>query len=386
MKITFVGNDVYNFTEELIYNLKQLNEFEEFNFFIYHKDNKWYKNRAYSYYNLVTANLNFSNNHFIDKIIFLPIKFFKYIMIKKMIKRYLKADIIHIHYLSPTNRFFWKSFKKNSKKIVISIFGSDFYRIDNKKRLKLKKLIKECDALTFTNKFMAIDFINFYNDIEIENKIHIIPFGLKPLDILKDKFITVKQSKTDLDLPDDKIIVVAGYSSHSVHQQETIIELLNKMDYNYKDRIFLILPMTYGDNDYRLKIEKIIKKVNIRYRIIKNFMTYEDVAKLRVATDIMINLPISDQFSGTMQEHLYAGSIVITGSWLPYSIFWEKGAYAEVINDINDLTNKFIYVIKHLDELREKTKINKKIIWELSSWENNVKKWDKFYKNLMQTV
>ncbi|MEW6528197.1 MAG: glycosyltransferase, partial [Spirochaetota bacterium] len=368
MKITFVSNNISIFIEELIENLRKTNSFNIYNLFIYHKPNEYILENNLNY-NLYAAKLNFRNDIVKDKILGFPIKIFKYFVIKRIIREQLKCDILHIQYLSPTNRFFWKSFKKISQKIVITIWGSDFYQATNKTKKKLKKMIKECDAITFTNPIMVNDFLNYYKDIDLSNKIHVIPFGLKVLDILKNKLIISEQARKDLGFPQNKIVLVVGYSSNPIHQQAKIINLLNTLDPIYKDKLFLVLPMTYGNDEYRSIIEKLLFTSEIKSTILKEFMSYENIAKLRVATDIMINLPITDQFSGTMQEHMYAGSIVITGSWLPYHIFWEKGVYAEIISTMDNLTNKLLYVLENLNELRDKTKKNKKIIWELSSWE-----------------
>lgn len=383
MKITFVSNNISIFIEELIENLRKTNSFNIYNLFIYHKPNEYILENNLNY-NLYAAKLNFRNDIVKDKILGFPIKIFKYFVIKRIIREQLKCDILHIQYLSPTNRFFWKSFKKISQKIVITIWGSDFYQATNKTKKKLKKMIKECDAITFTNPIMVNDFLNYYKDIDLSNKIHVIPFGLKVLDILKNKLIISEQARKDLGFPQNKIVLVVGYSSNPIHQQAKIINLLNTLDPIYKDKLFLVLPMTYGNDEYRSIIEKLLFTSEIKSTILKEFMSYENIAKLRVATDIMINLPITDQFSGTMQEHMYAGSIVITGSWLPYHIFWEKGVYAEIISTMDNLTNKLLYVLENLNELRDKTKKNKKIIWELSSWEKNTIKWNSFYKSLIQ--
>ena len=94
----------------------------------------------------------------------------------------------------------------------------------------------------------------------------------------------------------------------------------------------------------------------------------------------MINVQTTDQFSGSMQETVFAGNVLINGAWLPYNTFKKEGAFFLEVNDLTELSEKIEYTIDNCEKLKLKTKINRDIIWKLSSWENNSKDWYNLYK------
>ena len=139
--------------------------------------------------------------------------------------------------------------------------------------------------------------------------------------------------------------------------------------------------MTYGiDLNYTLKIKKLLKEYCLKYMFINDFLSYERLSSLRICSNLAI-LPLeTDSFSGTVQEYLYTENVLISGSWLPYDLFKKKGVYYETIDNFEDLPEKIKYCINNYDMLKEKTKINKQIIWKLSSWDSNIDNWINLYK------
>ena len=82
--------------------------------------------------------------------------------------------------------------------------------------------------------------------------------------------------------------------------------------------------MTYGlTAEYLNQIIDHLKKTGLSYIILSDFLTKKEVAKLRLITDIAINISISDAYSASVQEQIYAENIVITGNWLPYDYLKE---------------------------------------------------------------
>jgi len=98
----------------------------------------------------------------------------------------------------------------------------------------------------------------------------------------------------------------------------------------------------------------------------------------------MVYLPTSDQLSGSMQECLYAGNIVITGDWLPYRILEEQGIFMLKISSVDEVGEKLIYSLNHLKKLKESCKGNSQIIWNMSSWDKNINDWIQMYQELLK--
>lgn len=313
----------------------------------------------------------------IFNILLLPFKLYKAFKLVRSIGHY---DVVNIHFVQPYLPIFWKEIKKKAGKTVLSVWGSDFYRAGNRARKKLYKIFKECDAITFTNEQSRQDFIKYYNDFE--KKSRVCSFGLETLEIIKGIKNQKKELRKNFDIPDDKIVISCGYASAAGQQHEKIINIINELDASIRGKCLFIFPMTYGDMIYRKKIEQKLIKSGIDYLVLKDFMSYEEIARLRLITDIMVHIPVSDQFSGSMQEILFSGNIVIAGDWLPYGVLYEKGVFLLGANSPENLPGVLARAIENLKELKKRTGKNRDIIWDLSSWKLNIKKWIELYNSI----
>jgi len=187
-----------------------------------------------------------------------------------------------------------------------------------------------------------------------------------------------------LGLPEDSIIVTVGYNNSPGQQHIEILKSIKKRRKEIPENLFFILPMTYGaTNEYRNTVRKYVEQHSLRYKIFDRFMPDEEMAMLRRASDIMIQVQITDQFSGSMQEHLYSENVVITGDWLPYGTLDEKGIFMLKVSSVEEVGEKLVYALNNLDSLKEKCKKNPEIIWELSSWEKNIQSWIDMYEELL---
>lgn len=382
MRITIIGNCYSTFVSDLVEELRKNGIFHEINGFMFSKP----ENLMLPKSRLTKVNGEFDNIWYPSKNVRGPKlldKIYRFACSKIALRDMEESDIINIHYLSTVIPWFWKDIRKKSRKVVISIWGSDFYQTTRKALKKYRKIFNECDALTFTNERTREEFVGYYKDLDISNKTYVIRFGLRVLDILKKQKFSQQDCRNFFGLPVNKIITVIGYSSRSNHRHEEIITYINKLDKTVLEKMFFVLPMTYGDFSYREKIKKVLLGTNLSYKILEDFMTYEEMARFVVASDIMINLQTTDQFSGSMQEHMYAGNVVITGDWLPYDILWSKGAFALRISEFSQLTETLVYAVRNLDELKNKSKQVNAFIYDLSSWSVNIQKWIGLYNQLL---
>ncbi|RAM60363.1 hypothetical protein DS67_06200 [Mesotoga sp. SC_4PWA21] len=143
--------------------------------------------------------------------------------------------------------------------------------------------------------------------------------------------------------------------------------------------------MTYGGrSEYKNRIAKLLNESGLNHLLFSNFMRDEEVALLRVASEIMIQVQKTDSLSSSMRESLFAGNIVITGDWLPYDTLDEKGVFMLKVSSVDEVGEKLVYALNNLDSLKEKCKKNPEIIWELSTWEKNIQSWIDMYEELLQ--
>lgn len=311
--------------------------------------------------------------------------------IEKNYKFLLEFDVINFHFMDCVKRWMMRSMMQKDatlkNKIMVTIWGSDFYCANTKKIKADIFCYKKANVISFTNEKTIESFRERYKEIGVENKCRIAHFGLLPIEeirlLKRENLKILLQSVAGYVLDTNKIKVVIGYSAAKGHQHIRIIQQLQKLPKDVLDRILFVFPLGYGGTvSYKNKIKKFLSAVSVHYRILPNMLSYREVAKLRIFTDIMLNFPLTDQFSGSMIETLFAGNIVITGEWLPYDVLLEKGVFLERINNLSGLNVKLLYVINNLSLLKDECRKNPEILLPFVSWESNIANWISIYQSM----
>ncbi len=128
-------------------------------------------------------------------------------------------------------------------------------------------------------------------------------------------------------------------------------------------------------NSYAQKIVNLIESTGIQYRIIDRYLSDHELASYRKAAAVMIQVQNTDQLSGAMQEHLYAGSKVITGDWLPYAIFDEIGIEYSKVKDRKEIGPLLIELLAKSNQENE----NCAKIGKLSKWSSVIGQWKNIF-------
>ena len=290
-------------------------------------------------------------------------------------------DTIIIHYAN--YHLAWPSnlLKLRTSKLITVIWGSDFYQASKKNKKKQETIYHNSSTIVFTNPKTMEAFDKEF--VLPKTKRSLARFGLPAFDFI-DKHIkenlTRKEMLSEFSLP-DKTIIMIGYSASNSHRQCEIIKILSDLPADARNRVHLVFPLGYGSQNLSSEIENTLTQhYDGSHTILKKFYDPNTVAKLRLVTNILINLQASDQFSGSMQETLYAGGITIAGAWLPYKDLIARGAQilsVESIMDINSIITAQVSPKNHLQADSEKELQDfKSYLKELSSWKSNIDKWN----------
>lgn len=304
----------------------------------------------------------------------------RYLMLKTLIK-VGPFDIINMQYVNYSDLIDVIILKIILKaRLILSYWGSDLLRIEDKKLKSAGKFLKYADFMTFDNIDLELKFKRTYRwSNMIPQKT--VMFGLPVLDsirkILKDNDREAIRKKWGID--EGKIVIAIGYNGIPEQQHKKVLGILGKLDDDYKKKIVLLLQMSYGgDRTYRNSVIIAVKKTGFQYINIQHFLTDDEVAEIRILTDIYINAQTTDAFSGSVCEYLFAGTVLINAKWLRYKEL-EKYNFTylefENFNDINEIVKK---ILKEEVDLEG----NKTLIWKLRSWESCAPKWDKIYKRM----
>lgn len=365
MKILFVGNCNHYFNRKLVTELKKYNSELVIDFFSIEKPNY---DSILPYDNIYDFSIPKNDLNFLlrQRGIY---SWYCYRSWNKNLKNILlqkKYDYVHLQSLT-----IWQLGIENfHKNIILTIWGSDFLRLSSDKIKKFKPLIEHVAKITFATEEISE---KFHDKFQTKKKHHIIRFGLnvfKEIDRLR------------ADKPQRETVnITIGYNRHPAQQHLTILDEINKLDKSVVEKINLILPLTYGpyNKEYINEIKSKINQIGCTFTIYEEFLSEQQMAQLCLTSDIMIQLQTTDAFSGSMQEYMYANNIVITGKWLNYKLLRDSGVRFYEIDYIGELHNKLSTVICNYQNEKNQCKGNQSILFELSSWEANIAKWNNLY-------
>lgn len=292
-------------------------------------------------------------------------------------------DVCHIHYLNIYSCILYLLNKKRFNKLILTFWGSDILVKDKRAYWFRKRCMKYADQITLSVHKTLRTFHDKYGH-SFDDKVRIVRFMSGTIDIIKDKLLhsNPSESKKQLGLPLDKISITLGYNADSSQHQDLLIEYLESLPYNIKNKLFIVVPMTYSriDNNYIENVEKALQNSSIKGKILTDYMTYTQMADLSIASDIYVNSRDTDAFSNSMKEQLFAGTLMIQGKWLEYdeldAISWPR----VIINDRTELPTVVRDIIEnHPDKIK---KNSCKFIWETFSGPGVRKQWDNLYREL----
>lgn len=306
----------------------------------------------------------------------------KLFLIRILLRLSEKYNIIDIHFFSPVYDELIDELRQRGKNVKITIWGSDFYRADNTRREKQRRIYDKVDVIQAETRQICNDFLVVYP--EFAEKVRSAHFGIKQFDIIKELLDEgdPEAYKKEMGLPADKIIIACGTNGSAGHQHLMIFDSIKKLDHDLRKRIFLIIPMTYGNQKAYLEtVEQKADSLKLPYKLLSSKLSLHDIGKLRIVSDIIITIQKTDALSAAIQEHIHAGGILIAGDWLPYQILNENEVFY-LTTPQESLTETVARTIQNLTMLKHKCIENRAKIAELSSWNVVIKDWLAIYNEI----
>lgn len=269
-------------------------------------------------------------------------KFYKYIGIKaleeKLFQFNIDFDYILVQYVRLDSIKIADYYKRRKKTKIFWIYwGSDLLRKPRKRIMREKKYLKNADGLIVGANSLKERIEQVYS-YEISSKLFFIEFGMGEGDVIeemKKNYYTKESARDELELPLDKIIITIGYNGSPQQNHILVIQALNELDNVNKNKILLLLPVSYGlDNDYLEQLTDELEEGQWAYRLFTEFMDSQQVIPLRYATDIFIHAQTTDAMSATILEYLYTNTLVFNPRRIRYK----------------ELTDRYIEYVEYLEE------------------------------------
>ena len=309
----------------------------------------------------------------------------------KSLQRYLddkQYDIIHSQrVMAPI--VLQKDIKKHCRKLVWTFWGGEFEKetILYSSRLFTKNLhamSKQVDCIINSQTSMSsiLKKLPCFRGVS-----RYASLGSAPLEELYKlmKNENRRTSKIKCGLPTDKLSVLIGYSGKSVHRHIPIIQELHKYP-DLKDKIQILAPMTRGATiSYVDQVEEELKRIGYSYTLIRGrFLTDGEIARIRNATDVVLQLSEWDGFSRSIMECLCAKSILIYGNWLGYENHLPVLGFKGIeVNSIEKGVEKLAEMVNHIEDFEVMTEQNHENGKNQALWSNCIKDWVSAYKYLL---
>lgn len=255
-----------------------------------------------------------------------------------------KFDIVNIHFPKRHLAYAYKYLRLMSPQLVISPWGSDILRQPQNALNELRSLYQRADYITTSIKTPLGRKIQKEFDID-ENKFvggiigsDIVDYAIK----YGDK-ISVEEAKDRFGLS-GKYVITCGYNRKVPQRHKLIIEAINKVRNQLPDNLTLLFPMTYAnpktDYDYVQSIKQLCEGKGLPAVFVTDFLSIEDVYKLRKCTDMFVHIQTTDAFSGSVQEYILCDKKIVHGSWIKYE-------------ELENFKPLFYYPVDDLEKLDE---------------------------------
>ncbi len=221
---------------------------------------------------------------------------------------------------------FWLAplLKIRFERVVGVAFGSDILRRVPNRDAWLRFGLRRLDAIAATNDNVMQVILNGFPEFMHRDR-RIIRFGLPvfdAIDRLRTQGVTPQKARTQLGYAPESTLISLGYSASKGQRQLELIDYFSQYVGTFSEVDFIV-PVQYGSPEVIAAVKAACHRINAilpeaRFHPLTAFHDPENSALMRLATKVLINHSISDAFSGTVQEVIYAGNLVLAAEHLPY--------------------------------------------------------------------
>lgn len=296
-------------------------------------------------------------------------------MMKDMMKRY---NLVDFHYFALYYLPFMAFCRRKDIPYDITLWGSDLMRADAASLAKKKDAFDECRYIKCAENLHQ-ELVRKYSHV-YDAKMRVVYWGNSDYDAIDNlPSAKVEELRNSLLNNQEKIIVTCGYNGAEGQNHAAIIDAIKGLPEVIKTKSSFLFPMTYGaTTEYLSKVRNALDKVDVHYTIIDKYISSEEIAAIRLASDVVVNIQKTDAFSGSLQGHLYCNNVMIIGEWLNYVPLDNNNVYY-IKTSIAELSSKILAVLSELPKYKEKCMGNHDKMNNLTSWKAVMPRWASCY-------
>lgn len=242
-------------------------------------------------------------------------RFKKYFLLSRYINN-AKKIFLHGLWVEYANivlaGLFW-----NLKKTHWLIWGGDLYEYRTNKKYSKREIIRR-----FIIKRFGFITPVVFGDYKLAQK-HYKTRAKCVGEIFYMQFYEKYQNLLTQTTPHPKIVIQVGNSATQSNYHKKVLELLLP----YKNSIRIILPLSYGDENYAQEIKNFaLQKFDKSAQILENFIPLDEYNHILKSTDIGIFATDRQQAMGNIFVLLFLGKkIYLKEGYTHYEFFKEKG-------------------------------------------------------------
>lgn len=307
----------------------------------------------------------------------------RYRTVRRQISGYPTDSVVMVHFLSIDCVWLVPLLKSRFSRVIGIAYGSDVLRRQRSRDPILEYGLKRLDAVVATNTNVLEALLLAFPTLA-NRSAGIVRFGLPVFDaLLKLYDVPSRQAKAALGFDPSKRLVSLGYSASPGQRQIELIDFFSPRLATLEDLDFVI-PVQYGSPETVSAVISRCIAVNShtdtpRFRPLTEFHSPDQAALMRRATDVLINHSVTDAFSGTVQEVVYAGNLVFAARHLPYE---RMPGYQTAILPYAELDEVALSLRRedlaaHLEKASAAAELNRAALQATSSWEAVFPDWQK---------
>ena len=285
----------------------------------------------------------------------------------------MEFDVVSIQYLDVKLGLFAGVLRRIAPRLTVTLWGSDLLATTRRQRLIQRRILAKADVVTAASPDL-LERARYAYGRAVKGRLQELRFGLTTLDSMRALNWEKSAARAELGLPLDGPIISLSYHGGEINRHLPVLRQLESLA--LPENTTLVVPLTYGGSlERRAHVREVAERSSLRCVVFQQYMTSERVAALRTAADVLIHVPTSDAFSGSMSEYLFAGNRVVTGSWLPFDWLADHGITLDLVDSLEETGEAVLRVLQELDEKPRGLEQVQAAIWRLVSWEQNLPNW-----------
>ena len=295
-------------------------------------------------------------------------------------------DIVDIHYPRAFLKRIMPIIRMMTKNIVITPWGSDVMRVDDKKSIEnLCNICSQARYITVARDSMIGKYVIDKFKMNPEKMVK-LGWGGEFFDFIQENSgkVTAESAKERFGLT-DKFVISCGYNMQYEQRQEEIIDAIYSMKDQLPNNLLLLFPFTYGRCAQHIKHKDEItdkcKSLGLDCTVIEEYLDLADLLKLRMATDIFVHVQTTDAGSRCVMEYVYCNKKVVHGAWIKYAYLedYKPSCYFPV----DKMENLGSVIVKASQAKVEELPQEVKTIIQERGWNHKITLWNNFFESLV---